>query len=134
MGRSNTVNAPLRQLTAGLLRRFGVYVGAVLMLILVAGLAQAQHPSIAGDALAESVAVWGAGSDDGAEDCPHDAYHQHPEGECCLGLACVPALLPGVSTLARQGGRATAWSITASAVVPGATGGQFRPPRLLLTV
>jgi hypothetical protein len=127
------VNAPLRQLTAGLLRRFGVYVGAVLMLILVAGLAQAQHPSIAGDALAESVAEWGADSDNGADDCPHEAYHQHPDGECCLGLACVPALVPGATTLASQDARATAWCLTASAVVSGATGGHFRPPRFLLT-
>jgi hypothetical protein len=127
------VTAPLRQLTARLLRRFGACVGAALVLILVAGLAQAHHPSIAGDALAESVAEWGAGSDDGAEDCPHEAYHQHPDGECCLGLACVPALAPGVSTLASQVDRAAARSITASAVVSGAIGGHFRPPRLLPT-
>jgi hypothetical protein len=105
-----------------------------MVLILLAGLAQAHHASTAHDAPAESGAELGAHSDDGADECPHEAYHQHPDAECCLGLACVTALVSSASTLAFPGSGASLWPLAASAAHSDASEGQFRPPRLLLTV
>ncbi len=127
------MTAPLRHLTARILRRLGACIGAVLVLALLGGFAQAHHHvaphdaagALAGDTTTAAVA--------GASDCPHAAQHPHQDAECCLGPACVPALVPGASTPAGAGDRATAWCLAASAIVSGASEGQFRPPRHLLT-
>jgi hypothetical protein len=129
-GLASTVMAPFRHLPADVLRRLGACIGVLLVLALFAGLAGTHRHAAAQESAAAVETVVAA---DMGDECPHEAHHQHHDAECCLGLGCAPAMVPGAASFARPGGNAVLWPLAASAIPTGDSGGQFRPPRLLLT-
>ena len=110
------------------LRRLGACAGALVVLIMLAGIVEA-HPH--GGSVELSV---GAGdvlplTDTAQVDCPHETGHQHADGECCVGPGCASALIWTIS-FAHDNGAAGATSVSRASIAPDASlDGRFRPPR-----
>lgn len=110
------------------LRRLGACAGALVVLVMLAGILEA-HPH--GGSVAVSA---GAGdalplTDAAKVGCPHETGHQHADGECCVGPGCVSALV-WTASFAEDDIAARADAPCSASGVPDASlEGQFRPPR-----
>lgn len=120
---------PIRHFLAVTLGRLGACMGAIVVLVMLAGLAQADPQNLPHEP--PTAADRGAAFkiDTSQADCPHEPHHLDHEGACCLGLGCATALVPGAADLAGRKRAAAGRPLAPPATRLKRSKAQFRPPR-----